>query len=47
MKRYVNPKCTYAFILHMFPIIKGLPKVLILHPLDHLTKFQINTLNSL
>ena len=22
MKRYENPKCTYAFILHMFPMIK-------------------------
>ena len=23
MKRYENPKCTHAFILDMFPMIKG------------------------
>ena len=47
MKWYVNPKCTHAFILHMFPIIKCLPKVLILHPLGLLMNFQINIWNSL
>ena len=44
---YENPKCTHAFILYMFPMIKGLTKVLILHPLGHLMNFQTNTWNSL
>ena len=43
MRRYVNPKCTHAFILHLFPMNKGLPNVLILYPLGHLMNFQINT----
>ena len=47
MKWYVKPKCTHAFILHLFPMIKGFPKVLILHPLGHLMNFQINTWDSL
>ena len=28
MKRYVKPKCTHAFIVHLFPMIKSLPKCL-------------------
>ena len=47
MKRYENPMCTHTFILYMFPMIKGLTKVLILHPLGHLMNFQTNTWNSL
>ena len=35
MKRYVKPKCTHAFILHLFPMIKSLPKVLILYSSGH------------
>ena len=31
----------------MFPMIKGLQNVLILHPLGHLMNFQINTWDSL
>ena len=47
MKWYVNPKCTHAFILHLFPMTKGLQNVLILYPLDPLMNFQINTWDSL
>ena len=48
MKWYVKPKCTHAFILHLFFfMIKGLPNVLILYQLSHLMNFQINTWDSL
>ena len=47
MKRYENPKCTHAFILHSFPMIKSLPKVLILYPFGHLMNFWIYTSDSL
>ena len=47
MKRYENPKCTYAFILHSFPIIKILPKVSILYPFGPLMNFQTYTWDSL
>ena len=46
-KRYENPKCTYAFILYSLPMIKSLPKVLILYPFGHLMNFQIYTWNFL
>ena len=39
MKIYENPKCTHALILHMFPMIKGLTKVLILHPFGSFDEF--------
>ena len=47
MKWYVKPKCTHAFILHLFLMIKGIPNVLILYPLGPLMNFQINTQDSL
>ena len=47
MKMYENPKCTHAFILHSFPIIKSLPKISILYPFGHLMNFQIYTWDSL
>ena len=47
MKRYEKPKCTHAFILHLFPMIKSLPKVSILYPFGHLMNFQKYTWDSL
>ena len=47
MKRYKKPKCTHAFILHLFPMIKSLPKVSILYPFSPLINFQIYTWDSL
>ena len=41
MKRYVKPKCTYAFILHFFPMIRSLPNVLILYPLGPLMNSKL------
>ena len=42
-----KPKCTHAFILHSFPMIKILPKVLILDPFGPLMNFRIYTRDSL
>ena len=47
MKNYENPKCTHAFILHSFPIIKSLPIVSILYPFGSLMNFRIYTRDSL
>ena len=47
MKRYEKPKCTHAFILHSFPMIKSLPMVSILYPFSPLMNFQIYTWDSL
>ena len=47
MKRYEKPKCTHAFILHSFPMIKSLPKVSILYPFGPLMNFWIYTWDSL
>ena len=47
MKRYEKPKCTHAFILNLFPMIKSLPKVSILYLFGPLMNFQIYTRDSL
>ena len=47
MKRYENLRCTHAFILHMFPIIKRSSNCLDFASIDSLMNFQINTWNSL
>ena len=44
---YENPKCTHAFILHSFYMIKSLPIVSILYHFGSLMNFQIYTWDSL
>ena len=40
MKRYENPMCTHALILHMFPIIKGSSNCLDLAPIWSFDEFS-------
>ena len=47
MEIYEKPKCTHSIILHLFHMIKSLPKVSILYPFGPLMNFQIYTWNSL
>ena len=47
MKWYENLKCTHAFILHSFPMIKGLPIVSVLYPFGHWMNFRNYTWDSL
>ena len=42
-EKICKPKCTHAFILHLFPMIKSLPNVLVLYPFGPLMNFQIYT----
>ena len=47
MKWNENLKRTHAFILHSFPMIKGLPRISVLYPFGHWMNFQNYTWDSL
>ena len=47
MKWHENLKCTHAFILHSFPMIKGLPIISVLHPFGPWMNFRNYTWDSL